>query len=325
MSEMPRRVLGASGLALTEIGFGAASLGNLYRETGEDEAAAAVDRAWERGIRYFDTAPHYGLGLSERRLGAALQGRPRDEFVLSTKVGRLLERNPRPTELDTDGFVVPGDLHRVWDFTADGVRRSLDASLDRIGVSHVDIVYAHDPDQCSDAAAREALAALAGLRDQGVVRAVGVGTNSTEQLAELIDEGLVDVLMLAGRYTLLEQDALFTVLEPARRAGVAVVAVGVFNSGLLSQRRPSPDAHYDYGPAPAELIARTERLADVCERHGVRLPEAAIAFPLRHPAVVNVTLGMRTAAQVDSNLERYARPVPEELWSELDALGPLER
>lgn len=131
--------------------------------------------------------------------------------------------------------------------------------------------------------------------------------------------------MLAGRYTLLEQDALFTVLEPARRAGVAVVAVGVFNSGLLSQRRPSPDAHYDYGPAPAALIARTERLADVCERHGVRLPEAAIAFPLRHPAVVNVTLGMRTAAQVDSNLERYARPVPEELWSELDALGPLER
>lgn len=324
MSELPRRRAPASGLALTELGFGAASLGNLYRVTGEEESRGAVDRAWDRGLRYFDTAPHYGLGLSERRLGAALRRRPRDEYVLSTKVGRLVEPNPSPTELDTDGFVVPGDLHRVWDFSADGVRRSLDASLDRLGLDRIDIAYVHDPDQHSASAARQALGALADLRDQGVLRAVGVGTNSTDQLAELIDEGLLDVVMLAGRYTLLEQGALTSVLEPARRAGVAVVAVGVFNSGLLAQRRPGPEAHYDYGAAPAELVARASRIAEVCEQYGVTLPEAAIAFPLRHPAVVNVTLGMRNAGQVDSNVERYAAAVPEELWPALVAAGLVE-
>jgi D-threo-aldose 1-dehydrogenase len=324
MGELPRRGFGTRGLALTELGFGAASLGNLYRVTAEEEAQAAVDRAWYSGLRYFDTAPHYGLGLSERRLGDALRWRPRDEYVLSTKVGRLIEPNPSPTELDTDGFVVPGDLHRVWDFSADGVRRSLDASLRRLGVDRIDIAYVHDPDQFSTTAAREALSALVVLRDQGVLRAVGVGTNSTDQLAQLIGGGLVDVVMLAGRYTLLEQGALSTVLEPARRSGVAVVAVGVFNSGLLSQRRPGVDARYDYGAAPAEVVARAVRLAEVCEQHGVTLPEAAIAFPLRHPAVVNVTLGMRNAAQVNSNVARYEARVPEALWPALVEAGLVE-
>lgn len=324
MSELPRRRLGRSGLALTELGFGAASLGNLYRVTGEAEALAAVDRAWERGIRYFDTAPHYGLGLSERRLGAALRDRPRDEYVLSTKVGRLLEPNPAPTALDTEGFVVPGDLHRVWDFSPDGVRRSLDSSLERLGTDRVDIVYAHDPDQCSDSAARHALEALAALRDEGVVGAVGVGTNSTDGLAALMADGLLDVVMLAGRYTLLEQGALTSVLEPARHAGAGVVAVGVFNSGLLSQPRPSADAHYDYGSVPADVLARARRLADVCTAHGVSLPEVAIAFPLRHPAVVNVSLGMRNSQQVDGNLARYGAAVPDELWPALVGAGLLD-
>ena len=323
MGELARRPLGRGAITLTELGFGGASLGNLYRITGEAEARAAVDRAWEHGIRYFDTAPHYGLGLSERRLGDALRDRPRDEYVLSTKVGRLLQANPTPTRLDTEGFVVPGALHRVWDFSADGVRRSLDSSLTRLGTDHVDIVYAHDPDQYASSAARQGLESLAGLREEGVVGAIGVGTNSTEGLAGLMADGLLDVVMLAGRYTLLEQGALATVLEPARRTGTAVVAVGVFNSGLLSLVRPTAESRYDYRAVPREVLDRALRLAEVCEAYGVAVPAAAIAFPLRHPAVVNVSLGMRNTRQVDENVARYQADVPEALWSALADAGLL--
>ena len=273
--------------------------------------------AWESGLRYFDTAPHYGLGLSERRLGRALAGYPRDEYILSTKVGRLLENNPHPTPIDTDGFQVPGDLRRVLDCSRDGVRRSLDGSLQRLGTDHVDIVYAHDLDQFRGGAAREALEALAELRSQGVVRAIGVGTNAVDELADLLRDGLIDVVMLAGRYTLLEQGGLRTVLDPALAVGAGIVAVGVFNSGLLSVERPSADAKYDYGQAPPDLIARAWQIADVCERHGTTLPDAAVAFPLLHPAVSSVAIGMRNAAQVESNVARYERGVPRDLWADL--------
>jgi D-threo-aldose 1-dehydrogenase len=205
VTQLHTRLVGSTGLRLTELAFGAASLGNLYRATSDDEASGAVTRAWECGMRYFDTAPHYGLGLSERRLGQALSAYPRSEYIVSTKVGRLLEPNPNPTPVDTDGFQVPGDLRRVWDFSRDGVRRSLDGSLQRLGTDHVDIVYAHDPDQFREGAAREALGALAQLRSEGVVRAIGVGTNSVDELPELLRGGLIDVVMLASRYTLLEQ------------------------------------------------------------------------------------------------------------------------
>lgn len=317
MTQLPTRPLRSTGLRVTEIAFGAASLGNLYRVTSDEEAAGAVARAWECGMRYFDTAPHYGLGLSEHRLGRALAAYPRDEYIISTKVGRLLERNPHPTPTDTDGFEVPGDLRRVWDFTRDGVRRSLNDSLRRLGTDHVEIVYAHDPDQFREGAAREALEALAHLRSQGVVRAIGVGTNAVEELAELLRDGLIDVVMLAGRYTLLEQGGLRTVLDPALAAGAGIVAVGVFNSGLLSVAWPTADAKYDYGQAPADLIARARQIAAVCERHGTTLPDAAIAFPLLHPAVSSVAIGMRTAEQVESNVARYERGVPSELWADL--------
>jgi D-threo-aldose 1-dehydrogenase len=317
MTGLPTRPLGSTGLRLTEIAFGAASLGNLYRVTTDEEAAGAVARAWDCGMRYFDTAPHYGLGLSEQRLGRALARYPRDEYIVSTKVGRLLEPNPHPTLVDTDGFEVPGDLRRIWDFSRDGVRRSLDDSLRRLGTDHVEIVYAHDPDQFREGAAREALEALAQLRSQGVVRAIGVGTNAVDELPELFRDGLIDVVMLAGRYTLLEQGGLRTALEPALAAGAGIVAVGVFNSGLLSVAWPASDAKYDYGQAPPDLIARARQLAAVCERHGTTLPDAAIAFPLLHPAVSSVAIGMRTAAQVDSNVARYERGVPGELWADL--------
>jgi D-threo-aldose 1-dehydrogenase len=324
MIRMASRPVGSSGLRLTEIGFGAATLGNLDRAMTDEDAEATVDRAWERGIRYFDTAPHYGLGLSERRLGAALRHRPRGEFVVSTKVGRLLEPNPNPTPLDDDGFVVPGDVRRVWDFTPDGVRRSIDASLDRLGLDHIDIAYAHDPDQHAPESGLRALEALAELREQGVVRAVGVGTNAPHRVPGLFTGGLADVVMVAGRFTLLEQGGLRSALEPGLATGVAVVIAGVFNSGLLSRPWPPDDARYEYGPAPAEVLSRARRLAEICERHGTTLPAAAVELPLLHPAVVAVALGARDAAQLDANLDRHEQGVPSELWTELVETGLLD-
>lgn len=323
MTTHPARPLGGTGLHISEIGFGASTLGNLHRPMTDDDASRAVERAWERGVRYFDTAPHYGLGLSERRLGAALQGLPRDEFVVSTKVGRLIRPNPRPTELDDDGFMVPGSLRREWDFSVEGVRTSVEESLDRLGLDRIDIAYAHDPDLVSPSAGREALEALAELRADGVVRAIGVGTNAPDKVPGLFASGLADVAMGAGRYTLLEQGGLATALEPARAHGVAVVVAGVFNSGLLSSPWPEDDARYEYQRAPRGLIERAHALARVCEDHGTTLPAAAIAFPLQHPAVAWVVLGMRTVAQVDSNLDRYVEDVPAALWADLQSLGLL--
>lgn len=320
---LERRRLGQSDVRVSRIGFGAASLGNLYRETSDEEAAGAVAAAWNAGIRYFDTAPHYGLGLSERRLGGALAAYPRHEVVISTKVGRLLVPNPHPQGID-DGFVVPDDLMRQWDFSRDGVLRSLEGSLERLGTDRIDIVFVHDPDAFSEGAAREALATLRELRDEGVVGAIGVGTNETHQLGALFDERLIDVAMLAGRYTLLEQPGLESVLEPAKRAGASVIAVGVYNSGLLSTPRPGADAVYNYLPVPPEVLERVHRIADVCERHGVTLPDAALAFPLQHPAVAGIALGMRKAGQVRDNLRRASVAVPDALWHDLAERGLID-
>ena len=314
---LPTRALASTGLRITEIGFGAASLGNLYRETSEAQAQHAVERAWDLGIRYFDTAPHYGLGLSERRLGTALKQYPRDEYVLSTKVGRLLVPNENPQGQDGD-FVVPDHLRRQWDFSQDGIRKSLEESLDRLRTDRIDVLYAHDPDQNSPDSAWQAAETLTELRDCGVIGARGIGTNSAEQLAELFAADAIDVAMLAGRFTLLEAEGIHELLETATKHGKSIVAVGVLNSGLLANPRPPADAHYNYAPAPAEMLARANRLADVCEAAGVSLPQAAIAYPLRHPSIANVTLGMRTPEQVERNIALYRSNVPVELWSALE-------
>ncbi|UFU13697.1 aldo/keto reductase [Curtobacterium sp. C1] len=296
--------------------FGGAGIGNLLREVSDDDARATVDAAWDVGVRGFDTAPHYGLGLSERRLGAALAGRPRDEYAISTKVGRRLVPGPGDG-VDDDGFAVPNDLVRQWDPTADGVRRSLDESLDRLGLDRVDIAYLHDPDVYDLAAGlTQALPALAALRDEGVVRAVGVGSNSVAAVTAAVETGLCDVVMLAGRYTLLEQPAA-ALVDRCAETGVDVVAVGVYNSGLLSRPLPAPDTTYDYAPAPPELVERARALAAVCERHGVTLPEAALAFPRRAEAVRAVAVGAQSEDQVRENAARAAATVPESLWDEL--------
>ncbi|NEM91041.1 aldo/keto reductase [Galbitalea soli] len=319
-----RRRTPERGPALTELGLGAAQFGNLYRETSDAESQAAVDAAWERGIRYFDTAPHYGLGLSERRLGAALAGRPRDEYVVSTKVGRMLVPSPETADrLDDGGFVVPATTRREWDFSRDGILRSLEGSLERLGLDRVDIVYLHDPDDHWSAASTTGIDTLVELRDEGVIGAIGAGMNQSEMIARFIRECDVDLMMLAGRFTLLEHGALAELLPLALERGVGIVAAGVYNSGLLGAPRPRPDAMFDYRPAPPELIARATAIAEVCERFGVTLPDAAVAYPLRHPAVVSVVLGARSAAQVNGNAERYGTVIPDGLWDALRETGLL--
>lgn len=318
---LPTREL-RTGHQLTELGLGAAQFGNLFTETTDDVSHRAARAATEEGIRYFDTAPHYGLGLSERRLGDALRAAAQRDVVISSKVGRLLVDSPDTAHrLDDDGFVVPATKRRVWDFSRDGILRSVEESLARLGTDRLDIAYLHDPDDHWGPASSSGIAALAELRDQGVVGAIGAGMNQAAMLAEFVRRTDVDVVMVAGRFTLLDQSALDDLLPVADSRGVGVVAAAVYNSGLLSSTTVDESATYDYGVAPRAAVRRVGRIAAVCERHGVELPMAAVQYPLRHPAVVSVVTGMRTQEHVRSNVARYRAPLPEALWEELHATG----
>ncbi|MEV5017453.1 aldo/keto reductase [Streptomyces sp. NPDC053780] len=318
---MRAALLGAGGVPVTALGLGAAAIGGLYEAVGEDEAAATVEAAWDSGIRYFDTAPHYGLGLSERRLGAALRTRPRKDFVLSTKVGRVLEPHDGGGDDRANGFAVPATHRRRWDFSADGVRRSLEDSLTRLGLDRVDLVLLHDPDEHGEQAFREAYPALEELRSQGVVRAIGAGMNQSRMLTRFLTDTDVDAVLCAGRYTLLEQGALETLLPAASAAGKSVIVGGVFNSGLLAD--PAPGATYDYAAAPSELLDRAVRMREVTEAHGLPLRAAALRFPFGHPAVASVLVGARSAAQVVDAAALVRGPAPGAVWDDLRAQGLL--
>lgn len=317
--------MSSTDLALPALGYGAANVGNLFRELNDDEAWAVLEAAWDAGIRYFDTAPHYGLGLSERRLGAFLQTKPRDEFVLSTKVGRLLRPNPAhaPGGLDTaNDFHVPDDLQRVWDFTEAGIRASIAESQERLGLDRIDLLYLHDPERNDlDLALAEAFPALEAVRADGIVRAIGVGSMVSEALARSVLEVDLDLIMVAGRYTLLEQPAAAEALPACAARGTGVVAASVFNSGLLAQSEPRRDGRYEYGQLPEELWQRLVRIAAVCAAHDVPLPAAAIQFPLRAPEVRSVVVGGSRPAQLRQNAEYAALDIPDELWAELAAEG----
>jgi D-threo-aldose 1-dehydrogenase len=311
--------------ALGRLGFGGANLGNLFTAMSDEQAHAVLQAAWDAGIRYFDTAPHYGLGLAERRLGTFLATKPRDEFVVSTKVGRRLEPSPQTSdELDEEGgFVVPAAVRRVWDASAGGVRRSLDESLERLGLDRVDVLFLHDPDEYDDmeGSVASAVPALVALREEGLVRAVGIGSKSVPAHLAGVRAGDLDLLMVAGRYTLLEQPAAPELIPECRERGIGIVVAGAFNSGLLSTSTPGPGARYEYGDAPAEVVEKAQRLAMVCRKHGVELPAAALQFPLREPVVRSVVLGATEPAHIEQNVARVAGPIPEALWEQLAAEG----
>lgn len=315
--------LGGSAVQVPRLGLGGAPIGNLYAPVDDDEALATIAASWDAGVRYFDTAPHYGLGLSERRLGRALRDHHRAEFVLSTKVGRLLLPANAPGDDMAHGFAVPATHRRRWDFSRDGVLRSMEQSLERLDVSTVDVVFIHDPDNHYPSALREAFPALAELRAQGMIGAVGAGMNQWQMLADFVRETDMDVVMLAGRYTLLEQPALEVLLAECVDRGVSVIAAGVYNSGLLARARANATSMYNYARASPGVVQRANRIAAVCERHGVTLPEAAIQFPLGHPAVAGVVVGAATPAQVRDNVARMDARVPAALWADLRDEGLL--
>ena len=287
-------------IELGPLGLGTAPLAGLYEPVEHDEAHAVVERAWELGIRYFDTAPYYGSGLAEQRLGAVLSGKPRDEYVVSTKVGRLLDPG------------ASGWRGAYFDFSYNGAVRSLEESLERLGLDRIDIALLHDPDDHYEEALAGAFRALVRLRDENVVRAIGVGMNQTKMLCRFAREADPDCFLVAGRYTALDRSAAEELLPLCEEKGIAVVAGGVFNSGVLAGGRT-----FDYETAPLAVVARVAELRATCARHRVPLAAAAVQFPSRHPAVANVLVGCRTAAEVEEDLRLFELELPDTLWAEL--------
>jgi D-threo-aldose 1-dehydrogenase len=309
--------------AFGALGLGGAGLGNLFTAITDTEATDAIEAAWQGGVRYFDTAPHYGLGLSERRLGRVLAGKPRSEFVVSTKVGRVLVPDVNPRQFkDDDGFDVPADYRRVWDPSPKGVRRSLEDSLTRLGLDSVDVLYLHDPDVYDlESGIQQALPELEKIRAEGLVGSIGVGSNSAEALLACVQRADLDLIMLAGRFTLLEQPALAELLPTCVQRRVGVVNASVFNSGLMARPTVPDEVPYNYAQAPANVIDRARRLAAACTELGVELPTAALQFGLLHPAVVGVVAGAASAEQVRENLGRMQTPLPDGFWNGLSDRG----
>jgi D-threo-aldose 1-dehydrogenase len=315
------------GVRFTELGFGTAPLGNLYRAITDADAEAVLDRAWEAGVRYYDTAPLYGLGLSETRLNRFLRDKPRDEYVLSTKVGRLLAATT-PDQRDGIGkwFEVPA-RKEVYDYSYDAVYRSVAFSLERLGIHRIDVLFAHDLDTFNhgsqvalDARLAELMAggyrALVELRDQGVIKAFGAGVNEWQACQWMAERGDFDLFLLAGRYTLLEQEALTSFLPLCTERGIGIVIGGPYNSGILATGA-KPGAYYNYHPAPPAIIEKVAAIEAVCAAHNVLLLDAAFQFPLLHPAVVSVIPGGQGVSEMDSNVRASAAVIPPALWQDL--------
>jgi D-threo-aldose 1-dehydrogenase len=315
MTAQELRKLGRSKVEVTRLALGGAPLGGLYTSVSEDDAVATVRRALDRGLGYLDTAPHYAVGRSERLFGQALAGVPRESYVLSTKVGRLVVPLGSKEQPEYEGFADPPPYKRRWDWSRDGVRRSLEESLERLGLDRVDIVYMHDPDDHENEVYATGFPALAELRDEGVVGAIGAGMNQTAMLTRFVQRLDLDVVLCAGRYTLLDRSAERDLLPACLRRQVSVVVGGVYNSGVLAD--PRPGATYDYALASESLVSRALELRQVCVSHEVPLRTAALRFPLRHPAVAAVLVGCRTPEEVDDNVEMFGHPIPNALWAKL--------
>ena len=333
---MKKRVFKApsgQSIAFTELGFGAAPIGNLYRPVSEEDAQKTLDAAWASGIRYFDTAPLYGLGLSETRLNHFLRAKKRKDYVISTKVGRILEVCAPERRTGIGKFYDTPSRRERFDYTYDGVMRSLEFSLERLGIDAIDIVFVHDVDvfthgseQARDAHVKTLMSggykALVKLRDEKVIKAFGAGINEWQVAETLTRAGGFDLFLLAGRYTLLEQEALNSFLPLAQERGVGIVLGGPYNSGILAVG-PKPGAMYNYEPAPKHILDRVRKIEAVCKAHKVKLPQAALRFPLHHPCVVSVIPGGVTPKEVRLNVKTMDVKLPKALWKDLKAQGLL--
>ncbi|GAB2874380.1 aldo/keto reductase [Paraburkholderia jirisanensis] len=328
-----RRAIGRRALQVSGLGLGTAPLGGLYRDLTDEEAQDTVDAAWDCGVRFFDTAPHYGHTKAEHRLGDALRRYPREDYVLSTKAGRRYV--PRKNAYDgSEGWQNPLPFEAIYDYTHDGILRSFEDSQQRLGIVDIDILLIHDigrvthgdknPLYWKQLTDGGGFRALDELRSAGVVKAVGLGVNEGAAIIEMMVEFEIDCALLAGRYTLLEQDTLNDLLPNCEKHNVSILLGGAFNSGILA-RGVAGDLKFNYGAAPPEVIARVERLEDVCRAHGVPLAAAALQFPYAHPAVATVLTGARSADEVRENVESFERPIPAALWQALQDEGLIVR
>lgn len=329
MTGIPTRPLGRTGIEVSELGFGAASLGNLYHPVSDADARSALDGALAGGLTYIDTAPHYGRGLSEHRVGDAI--RLRSDVVLSTKVGRLMDPDPSVVDdRERDGFRSPMPFQMRYDYSHDGILRSHEHSLQRLGTAQIDILYVHDIGTLTHGAAAAAywaqltsgggIKALERLREEGAIRGFGIGVNEIAICLDVMDQTRLDAILLAGRYTLLEQDALIDLMPRCTEAGTSIVVGGPYNSGILATgTKGSAPIHYDYGPAPATVIAKVARIEAVAERYNVPLAAAALSFALAHPQVASVIPGIGSARRVEQTLALYNTPIAPDFWAELEA------
>jgi D-threo-aldose 1-dehydrogenase len=338
MKTRPFKAPSGATLSFTELGFGAAPIGNLYRAHSEEQAQTALAAAWDAGIRYFDTAPLYGLGLSETRLNHFLRGKKRQDYLLSTKVGRRLKVSAPQDRTGIGKFFDTPSRKEIYDYSYDGVMRSLEDSLERLGVDSVDMLFAHDVDvfthksiEARDQRINEFMEkgsggykALRKLRDEKVIKGFGAGINEWEAAEILAKAGDFDVFLLAGRYTLLEQEALQSFLPLCVERGIGIVLGGAFNSGILA-KGPKPGAFYNYDAAPQPILERVQAIQKVCKAHGVELAEAALRFPLVHPAVVTVIPGMSRAEEIGLNLNILKAKIPPALWVDLKTQGLMRK
>ena len=323
---------GTGGLTVTELGMGTAPLGNLYRAISDDDAQATLQAAWDGGVRFYDTAPLYGLGLAETRLNRFLRGKDRDAYVLATKIGRLLDPCPPGQHTGVGKWFDVPDRQERFDYSHDGVMRSVEFSLERLGLSRIDILHVHDlcvfthGSKAASDARIDAFFETGGydamrkLRDEGTIAAIGGGVNEWQVCQTLAERGDFDMFLLAGRYTLLEQDPLDTFLPLCAARGIKIITGGPYNSGILATG-PIKGAWFNYDPAPDHILQKTRAIAAIFAAHKTRLVHAAFQFPLLHPTHLSVIPGGQSATETQSNLDAAAAEIPPDLWAELKSAG----
>ena len=328
MKPTDNRILGSSGLAVTRLGLGCAAIGGLYGDISDDQATQVVKKALDLGLNLFDTAPLYGLGKSEQRLGDGLKGTKRDDYVLASKVGRLLEPNDGQT--NNSIFENEPPLKIKFDYSYDGVMRSLDASLERMGVDRIDIVHIHDPDNHWQEAIEGAYPALEKLRSEGTISAVSAGMNQWEMLSDFAREGDFDCFLLAGRYSLLDQSALHELLPLCVEKNIGIMAGGTYNSGILA-KGARPGATYNYSEAPTDIVQKASAIEAIATRHNVNIKAAASQFVFAHPAITCIIPGTRQPERVEENFNLLTHTIPTDFWTELrtekliDPIAPLPK